>query len=517
MPASPSPFAAFLRRAVPRAAVVAILAAPFALVPSPTQAQSGRAVEERPEPPHPVWGASPPTITRLPNGLTVVTVRRDTPGILAYYTLVRVGSRDEVEPGHSGFAHLFEHMMFRGTERFPQEAYERTIQTLGADNNAYTTNDFTCYTVTAPSSALARVVELEADRFQHLRYDEAQFRTETGAVLGEYNKSASSPDLRLEETLMEMAFTRHTYGHTTLGYLRDVQAMPGYFDYSQAFFRRFYTPDAATVIVAGDVDHAQVVALVTAQYGGWRGRRDRARIPVEPEPRAGARRFVPWDGASPPRVMIGYRTPAFDGGFSGTSRRDVAGRAAALKETAALQIVHALAFSTSSPLYQRLVVDERKLLELRSYAGNSLSLDPGVFVIDATLPEPASGDASAPPADRDAMFAVPVNAIQASLADIASGRTPAERIRDVQSRLRYARILELETPDDVANLIAQTVAVGGDLARLDEYLAALVAVTPEDVARVAGRYLVEGRRFVVTLAPGVSAPPATAPSTGGAR
>jgi zinc protease len=512
-----SSLAAFLRRAVPRAAVVALLATPFVLSASSTLAQSARAPDAPAAPPHPVWGDALPAITRLPNGLTVVTVRRDTPGILAYYTLVRVGSRDEVEPGHTGFAHLFEHMMFRGTERFPEEAYERTIQSLGADNNAYTTNDFTCYTVTGPASALPRIVELEADRFQHLRYDEAQFRTETGAVLGEYNKSASSPDLRLEETLMEMAFSRHTYGHTTLGYLRDVQAMPGYFDYSQAFFRRFYTPDAATVIVAGDVDHAQVVALVTAQYGGWRGRRDRPRIPVEPEPQAGATRFVPWDGASPPRVMIGYRTPAFDGGFAGTSRRDVTARAAALKETAALQIVHALAFSTSSSLYQRLVVDERKLLELRSYSSNSLSLDPGLFVIDATLPEPASGNANASPTERDAMFAVPVNAIQAALTDIAAGRTPAERIRDVQSRLRYARILDLETPDDVANLVAQTIAVGGDLARLDAYLAALVAVTPEDVARVAGRYLVEGRRFVVTLAPGESAPPAAASTTGGAR
>jgi zinc protease len=513
---SSSLFAAFLRRAVPRAAVVALLAGPLTFLPASTQAQSARATDAPAEPAHAVWGASRPEITRLPNGLTVVTVRRDTPGILAYYTLVRVGSRDEVEPGHSGFAHLFEHMMFRGTERFPEEVYERTIQSLGADNNAYTTNDFTCYTVTGPASALPRLVELEADRFQHLRYDEAQFRTETGAVLGEYNKSASSPDLRLEETLAEMAFTQHTYGHTTLGYLRDVQAMPEYFDYSQAFFRRFYTPDAATVIVAGDVEHAQLVALVTAQYGGWRGRRDRPRMPVEPEPRAGATRFIPWDGASPPRVMVGYRTPAFDGGFTGTSRRDVTARAAALRETAALQIVHALAFSTSSPLYQRLVVEERKLLELRSYAGNSLSLDPGLFVIDATLPEPAASSAPASAAERDAMFALPVNAIQQALAEIAGGRTPAERVREVQSRLRYARILELETPDDVANLVAQTIAVGGDLARLDAYLEALAAVTPEDVARVAGRYLVEGRRFVVTLAPERAAAPAAA-ATGGAQ
>src|SRR5688500_8261494 len=122
----------------------------------------------------PNWGpfTKPPQRSLLPNGLTVITLPWPSPGIVAYYTLVRVGSRDEVEKGHSGFAHLFEHMMFRGTKRFPQDVYEQHIQDLGADNNAYTTQDFTLYTVTGPRVALAEIVELEADRFQNLAYDE---------------------------------------------------------------------------------------------------------------------------------------------------------------------------------------------------------------------------------------------------------------------------------------------------------------------------------------------------------
>jgi len=487
---------------MPTLALAALLVVSLtAVATAHAQPAASRAAAPSPRPPpHPVWGEATPTIARLPNGLTLITVRRDTPGILAYYTLVRVGSRDEVEAGHTGFAHLFEHMMFRGTERFPEAVYERTIQSLGADNNAYTTNDYTCYTVTGPSSALARIVELEADRFQHLRYDEQQFRTETGAVLGEYNKSASSPDLLLEETLMQMAFTRHTYGHTTLGYLRDVRAMPEYFAYSQAFFRRFYTPDASSIVIVGDVEPAAALRLVTAQYGGWTGRRDQPRIPVEPQPTAGSTRTIAWEGPTPPRALIGYRTPSFDGGFSGASARDRTGRAAALRETAALQIVHAMAFSTSAPLYQRLVVDERKLLALRSFASSTMSRDPGLFVIDAT---------SAEGTDLSEVVAT----IQARLNAIASGRASAERIRGVQSNLRYARILGLETPDDVADLIANTLAIGGDLARLDEFLAALDAVTPEDVARTATRYLVESRRSVVILRPGPPPQPTRTPES----
>lgn len=157
-------------------AVLLLSGASVALLQTMTSAQDRVAAIRAATPPPPT--AQPaaatsvlphaPTVERLPNGLTVMSVPWDTPGIVAYYTVMRVGSRDEVEPGHSGFAHLFEHMMFRGTERFPEDVYERTIQSFGADNNAYTSNDYTCYHVTAPSSALARIVELEADRFPRL-------------------------------------------------------------------------------------------------------------------------------------------------------------------------------------------------------------------------------------------------------------------------------------------------------------------------------------------------------------
>src|SRR3954468_265275 len=125
----------------------------------------------------------------LPNGLRVVFVPMDSPGLFAYFTLVRVGSRDEVEPGHTGFAHFFEHMMFRGTKRFPAEAQQQLVQRLGLDSNAFTWDDETVYYYSGPNQALAEVIELEADRFQHLEYDVEAFRTEAKAVLGEYNKN----------------------------------------------------------------------------------------------------------------------------------------------------------------------------------------------------------------------------------------------------------------------------------------------------------------------------------------
>ncbi len=442
---------------------------------------------------------SAPRVERLSNGLTVISARTDSPGIVAYYTLVRVGSRDEVEDGHSGFAHLFEHMMFRGTERFPQERYEETIQGFGADNNAYTTQDFTLYTVTAPAGVLSQVVELEADRFQRLSYSEEQFRTETGAVRGEYDTSVSNPLLRMWESLSEIAFTRHTYGHTTLGYLRDIEAMPERYDYSRRFFRRFYTPDNCTIIVAGDVDHDALMTAVRAQYTGWRGRRDRPRVPTEPEPTAGRSVHIDWPAPSTPRLLVGWRTPSF------VSGRRPADRAAALRTSAALRVVHGLAFSEPSPLYQRLVVDERRAIELGSWADDR-NVDPGLFVAHAILTEGQSADAV-------------IGEMQAALDALGQGEVDAERLAAVKSHVRYAMLTELQTPSDVAELIAHTLAVSGELSTLDAYLAELAQVSAEDVARVAREYLGAGRRFAVTLSHGeaeADAPTEADASAGGA-
>ncbi len=424
--------------------------------------------------------SQPLEVSRLDNGLTVVTVPWRSPGIVAYYTLVRVGSRDEVEKGHSGFAHLFEHMMFRGTKRFPKDVYEAKVQELGADNNAYTTQDFTLYTLTGPRASLAEMAELEADRFQNLSYDEPSFRTETGAVLGEYNKSAASPMTKMWETLSELAFTRHTYGHTTIGYLADVLAMPDKFAYSQAFFRRFYTPDNTTVIVAGDVAHAELRALLDKHYGAWSGKRDQPSVPVDPEPIEAKVRHLEWDGIASPQILLAYRAPAFEGAGNAEQRR------MQRRETAALEVVHGLCFAEAAPLYQSLVVSEQRLLDLSGWAGN-VSRDPGLFVVHAEL-------------TASATFEEILARIQSALDGIARGEG-AERVDEVRSHLAYGFSMKMETASDAADGLAQFMALTGREGTLDDFLSALSEVTPADVQRAAARYLVSSRRVAVTLAP----------------
>src|SRR5438034_6170928 len=186
-------------------------------------------------------------IDDLPNGLRLVTVPTGFPNLLAFWVVVQAGSRNEVEPGKSGFAHFFEHMMFRGTKSYPPEKYQDILTQIGARQNAYTTNDYTNYHTTFSKEDLDRMLRIEADRFMHLDYSAEGFKTEARAVLGEYNKNSANPVFKLDEVQHEKAFTTHTYKHTTMGFLKDIEDMPNQLEYSKTFFSRWYRPEYTTV------------------------------------------------------------------------------------------------------------------------------------------------------------------------------------------------------------------------------------------------------------------------------
>src|SRR4051812_34628207 len=297
----------------------------------------------------------------LPNGLRVAFITYDSPGLVAYYTLMRVGSRNEVEKGKSGFAHFFEHMMFRGTKNHPADDYNQTVTRLGLNTNAFTSEDMTVYHLYGPSKALPTIIEYEADRFQNLFYDEPAFRTEAGAILGEYIKSASNPEQKLYEKMMETAFTRHTYAHTVIGYLKDVENMPSGYAYSREFFRRYYTPDNATLFVAGDFDKAATLAQIQRAYGGWKGKADPMPVPAEPRQRQSKRAQVAWDKPTLPRLWIAWHTSA----------------ASDIRNAALQNLLNAYLFGPTSPLYQDLVLGKQLVDSMYPTYGDHR--DPNLF------------------------------------------------------------------------------------------------------------------------------------------
>jgi zinc protease len=413
----------------------------------------------------------PTTLDKLPNGVVVVTVPVHAGAAVAFFTLVGAGSRDEVEPGKSGYAHLFEHLMFRGTAKVPARAYDEKMQSLGSDNNAFTTDDFTFYTPLIPRESLSELIDLEADRFQHLSYTQAQYKDETGAVLGEYNKDFSNPWWAIDEAIREVAFKKHTYGHTVIGYKRDVEAMPNAYDYSRQFFTRFYTPDDIAIFVVGDVDRQKVLDQITKAYGGWQGKRAVTKTEQEPEQKEARRKDLAWKQPTTPRLTLGWKIPA---------------ASASLRDTATLAVISALAFSEPSALYQRLVVKEQKVLELSSDPDDVLHRDASLFKVEAKL---KPGQAFDPILD----------AIQKTLDDLGAGNVDAGELEATKRHLKSRLVLEMQTPDAIATRMALMLTTLGNPRALDAWIAELGAVTKDDVSRVAKAFLVPTRRTAITL------------------
>jgi zinc protease len=405
----------------------------------------------------------------LPNGLRLIVVPTEFPNLVATYIVVQTGSRNEVEPGHTGFAHLFEHLMFKGTKAYPQRKYTETLRRIGAASNAFTTDDFTCYHTVFSKEDLPAVLAMEADRFQNLKYTEPEFKTETLAVLGEYNKNSSNPGAKLREVLADTAFDRHTYKHTTMGFLKDIQDMPNQYDYSLKFFDRYYRPEYTTIIVVGDVKPKPVRELVVKSWGEWKRGSYKPDIPAEPpqdEPRTAK---VDWQGATLPIVTIAFQGPAY------TDKE---------KDSAALDALAFLAFSRTSDLYQKLVVDEQKVVSLG--ADQPSNVDPSLFTISARVKKEGDLDYV-----RDQILAT-VKAFQEKAVE-------APKLDAVRKHLRYELALGLDSSDAIASTLAYVIALQRTPETLNRLYDQYASLTPEDVQKAASKYLVEKSRTTVTL------------------
>ena len=409
--------------------------------------------------------------TVLGNGLRVAVVPTDSPGIAAHYVVVRTGSRNEVEPGLTGFAHFFEHMMFRGTPRFSPEAYNDVLKRLGADGNAFTTDDWTCYHVTASSSALDTVMDLESDRFMNLAYEVEAFQKEARAVLGEYNKNYSIPINALLEKLQDTAYVAHTYKHTTMGFLRDIETMPQQYDYSLRFFTRWYRPDNAALVVVGDVDPEAVFGLARRRWEAWRAGAATLVTPVEPEQDAERVAHVPWSTPTLPLIALAFHAPAFDA-------EDVRGRA--------LDVLAQAEFAPTGRTYNDLVLDKQWVDWM--WAGVEDHRDPTLFLLVARVKETERvGDVRA--------------ALQSALSRAGTETLSPDRLSAVTSRLRYAFLGGLQTPDQVAMAVSNALQLTGGTTAIDASYRTLARVSAADVMTTASAVFREGNRTVVTLTP----------------
>ena len=410
-------------------------------------------------------------VTRLPNGLTILSLEDHSSPVVSFQIWVDVGSSDETR--YTGIAHLFEHMMFRGSKHLGKEEHSQIIEARGGRINASTSYDVTRYFEDVPSEHLPVVIALEAERFKNLIIDEESLASEREVVISERRwRTEDDPNGRAFEQLMASAFIAHPYRHPIVGWLSDLQKVD--VAACRAFFDTYYAANNLTISVAGDFDTAETLRLIEAGFGDLPAAAEIPRNPTEEPQQMGERRaVVNFDVAGPILTMAWHAPPS---GHEDADALDV--------------LSGVLSGGRASRLYRRMV-----------YAEDAVALgaqgiyyefnEAGLFYA-AVQVRPGQSVESA-----EAIFLEEVERIRRE--------TPgAEEVDRARRALEVGLTVGQGSAHALAGRMGREWITFGRIQPLAERLEKVRAVTPEDVRRVALEYLVPEGRTVVTVVPPVA-------------
>ncbi|MGH6956128.1 MAG: insulinase family protein, partial [Caulobacteraceae bacterium] len=418
----------------------------------------------------------------LANGLRVITsLDRTTPNVTVQ-VWYGVGSKND-PPGRSGFAHLFEHMMFKATRDMPPEFMDRLTEDVGGMNNAFTEDDATAFYEVIPAADLQRLIWAEAERMSSLVVDKANFDSERQVVEEELRQRVlASPYGRLFYRLLpQMSFAVHPYKRAPIGSIADLNAAS--LDDVQRFHATYYRPDNATLVVVGNFDPARLQAWVDRYFGALRDpAREIPRITAVEPPRAGPRTLVGYGPDVPlPAVAITWLAPK-----------------ASSHDAAALDVLDAiLTGGKSSRLYDRLVYGRQIAAQVFSSADLRQQL--GLFYVGAIAA------AGVKPAELE-------SALRDQVADLRAHPVSAEELEIAKTQLLTQEIRQRQTIDGRANELGAAQVVEGSAAKANSDITDLAKVTPADVRRVAETYLPDDTRLTILYLPESARPKSAAPA-----
>jgi len=401
-------------------------------------------------------------VTRLDNGLTVLTLEDRATPVASFQMWVHVGSRDESR--YTGLAHLFEHMMFKGSKHIGPEEYAKLIQARGGRLNAFTSRDFTVYFEDVPPESLPLVIDLEAERVAYLDISETTLTSERQVVLEERRmRTEDSPEGRAFEALLAMAFEAHPYRWPVIGWRSDVEKAS--VEVARDFFDTYYAPNNITLAVVGDFDTEATLRRIRRAFGGLAPAEIPRNPTTEPDQDGGRRGVVHMDVRSPLLVAAWHAPPA---GHDDGPALDV--------------LSQILSGGRSSRLYRSLVYDGQ--LALSAEGGYWELVDAGVFYAFAGVRPDASID------EVEKRFF-------AEITRLAREPVSAAELEKAKRQLEVSLVNGLRTTHALASRIARDYATFGRIRPLSELLENIHAVTAEDVQRVAARYLVDDKRSVI--------------------
>jgi zinc protease len=408
------------------------------------------------------------TMTTLPNGLQVVMLEDKSTPVVHAAVWYHVGSKNE-KVGRTGFAHLFEHLMFKGSKNVRPDQHPSWITSIGGESNAETDEDATIYWQTVPSQYLPLTLWLEADRMASLEVSEEKFKTELEVVKEERRmRFENQPFGRLQEIIFDKAFTTHPYKHQTIGSIADLEAAS--IQDVRAFHSLYYVPNNATLVLVGDFEAKQAQALVERYLGRVpRGKPVPRDIPQEPAHTAEARFTVtePWPL---PAVVVSYHITR--DGHPDAYPLHILGKI--------------LSDGDSSRIYHSLVY--QKQIAVAASGDAKLIEDPNLFYAVALVQPPNQPEAV-------------LKALQAELDRVRSEGVTAEELSRAKKQFARDYILGRETVRQKALHLGHAIVIHNDIKTADGEFDLFQNVTLADVQRVAKTYFTPESRMLLTILP----------------
>ncbi len=403
----------------------------------------------------------------LDNGMKIMVLEDDSIPNANMYLFWKVGSRNEV-PGITGISHFFEHMMFNGSKKYGPKMFDRTMEAAGGANNAYTTENLTVYTDWFPNKALETIFDLEADRIEHLDINAEMVESERGVVQSERTTGLENSNWRtLMEELKGAAFRAHPYSWPVIGHESDIAAWT--LEDLQQYHKTYYAPNNAVVVIAGDVKLDEVKSLANKYFAPIPAQTPpKVVMTVEPEQKGERRVFVKKASVSTPNIMLAYHIPA-------TSHEDYY----ALDLLASI-----LSQGNSSRLYKGLV-DKQIAIGADTYL--PMSFDPNLFYVMGV----ASPGVSADKLEKALIDQVNL---------VAKKGVTAKELEKVKNIKLMDFYRTMETINGKANTIGTYELFFGSYDELFNAPKEYNKVTPEDIQRVAQKYLIKSNRTVAILA-----------------
>jgi len=404
----------------------------------------------------------------LSNGLTVLLHEDHSIPMVSYHTWYHVGSRDE-QLGVTGAAHMLEHMMFKGAKKYSDKEFDQILHKNGITNNAFTTADYTGFYENLPSDKLELIMDVEVDRMRDLAISSEALKSEL-QVVGEERRWRvdNNPVSLLRESMMEALYKLHPYHWPVIGYMKDIQ------DYTpeklREFYNRYYVPNNAILVIAGDIQIPRVKELVSKYYGELPSKPlPEHGYPQEPEPQQ-AKRFVKEAEVQSSSVIVAYKTVA--AGHPDQYALDLA--------------ANLLGVGTSSRLHKSLVYQAQQATEVGAYS--ETTADPGFFSLHAILIPGKTTQQTE-------------SIIEKEVAKLRSAKISAQELKKVKNQIMKEYVEGLMTIDGQAQSLAVTEILRGNYKSLFEDLDKYEKVTAGDIQRVANTYLKTNRRVTAILNP----------------